>query len=309
MVAYGDILRDFGSEFLKFLGNEQGERGQGNVFYTQMYYKNTTALFTIPEAAEYIHVYDLNPETLSFHTLEPAIPMTVGDAACLASSETPNPRLYIVGGYTNISGYHEIYPFFWIFDLEEYSWDRGNDMNYARYRHGCIVVDDLLWVMGTVPQIETINLTDAYNAEWSVHGNLSLVDNLRDFGVVTSQSASCPSMCASYCNCHSIYIIGGWIGEQDSGHNSDTVYIIDTISGYMTYDTLPFGLSALSTIMLKGTIYGFGGWNASSNWRDGHLLDISIKNEMLSGHEVHIMTLCHTLSFQHFVQIFHLSLS
>ena len=109
MVVYnGNNFREYGDEFLEFLGNEDGESGQGNGFYTQTYYQNTTTLFTLPHAAEYIHFYDLIPETLSFRTLEPAIPITVADSACLASSNTPSPRLYITGGYMNFSNYYEI---------------------------------------------------------------------------------------------------------------------------------------------------------------------------------------------------------
>ena len=288
MVACSDAdflsCRDYGEDFLLFLGNDHGERGQGSTFYTQI---GESTLFTMSDTDDYIHVYDLNPATLSFHTLEPAIPITVGDAACLASSETPSPRLYITGGYMDISDYYEIDPFFWIFDLEEYSWGRGSDMNYARYSHGCIVADDMLWVMGTVPQIETINITDIDNAEWAVYNNLSIEVNLTAFGVVSSHGVD-PQLCGMFgfigtlCNDHSIYIIGGWIGDQDSGHNSDTVYIIDTKWGNMTYNALPFGVSELATVLFKGSIYGFGGWNATSSRRDGYSLDTSIKHQLLS---------------------------
>ena len=274
-------FRDYGEDFLSFLGNEQGERGQGSVFYTQL----STTLFTIPQNDNYIHVYDLNPATLSFRTLEQSLPITVGDAACLASSNTPSPRLYLTGGYTNYSGYYEIYPFFWIFDLENYAWTRGNDMNYARYSHGCVVVDDTLWTMGTVSEIETINVTDIYNAEWSVHNNLSIAANLSAFGVVSTNDISllrCGWYGINNCNNHSIFIIGGWIGDRHSGQNSDVVYIIDTEWGNMTYDTLPFGVSAISTILFDGSIYVFGGWNATDNWWDGQPLDHLITYELLS---------------------------
>ena len=293
MVVYRYNFRDYGHEFLQFLGNDQGEFGQENIFYTQL---NSTTMFTITEAAEYIHVYNLDPESLSFDTVESTNHMIFGDSPCLASYETPSPRLYLTGGYTNISDYYEIYDLFWIFDLEEYSWKRGRDMNYARYSHWCVVAHNTLWVMGTVSEIETvdINTTDIYNAQWSVHSNLSITDNLTAFGVVSTHGIS-QSDCdwgyeGTLCNDRSIYIVGGWIGDYDSGHSADTVYIIDTEWGNMTYDELPFGISALSMVRIGGTIYGFGGWNATSSWLDGHSLDILIEHELLSERDCLVST-------------------
>ena len=283
--AWGSpYCRDYGDDFLLFLGNDHGERGQGNVFYTQL---NSSTLFTISKTSGSIHVYDLRADLLSFHDMEESIQYRIGDAACLASSETPSPRLYITGGYTNYSGYYEIYPFFWTFDLEEYSWKRAVDMKYARYRHGCVVVDDALWVMGTVPQIETIDITDIDNSEWSVQSNLSIDANLTAFGVVSTHGIS-QATCQWYgfegvrCDNHSVYIIGGWVGNYDSGYNSDTVYIIDTEYRNMSTNALPYSVSALSAVMVKGGIYGFGGWNATINWWHGHTLDHLVKHQMLS---------------------------
>lgn len=261
MVVYNTnskSFRSYGDNFLGIIGNGNGERGQGSVFYTQI---NNTTLFIISQTDNFIHVYDLNPETLSFHTLEPAIPGTVGDLACLASSEVPSPRLYITGGYHNTNDVFEVYAHFWNFDLEEYSWNRSVDMNHPRYGHGCIVVNDTLWVMGTVPQFESINMMDIHHSEWTMDNELLFPNalNLSNFGVVEWN--------------HSIYIIGGW--DNDEGYNSDTVYIFSTKTGNMMYDTLPFGVSSLSAVRITNTIYGFGGWN-------GNALDSLLTVELLS---------------------------
>ena len=161
-------------------------------------------------------------------------------------------------------------------------------MNYVRYSHGCVVADNILWVVGTVSEIEIINIntTDIYSAEWSVYSNFSISDNLIAFGVVSTHVIS-QSDCqwfgyeGTLCNDHSIYIVGGWIGDFDSGHNSDTVYIINTEWGNMTNDTLAFGVSAISTVLAVGSIYGFGGWNATSSWRDGHSRCILMRHDLL----------------------------
>ena len=240
-------FRDYGTDFLNLLGNDDGE--YGNVFYTQI----GGMLYTISDAADYIHVYDLNPESLSFDIIytEPGIPITVGDGPCLASSDTPGPHLYVTGGYQNTSISFEIYKTFWILDLANNSWSPGSHMNFGRYRHGCIVVDDTLWVMGTVAQIEIIDITDLDNVEWSVHSELSIPGNLTDFGLVSTHD-------------HSIFLIGGSIGvigDHDSSYNSDIVYIIDTKYGNLTTETLPYAVSGLSAMRVDGTIYGFGGRN------------------------------------------------
>ena len=88
-------------------------------------------------------------------------------------------------------------------------------------------------------------------------------------------------------HCHSIYIVGGWVGDYDSGHNSDIVYIIDTESRNVSTSTLPYSVSSLSTVMVGGSIYGLGGWNAEKNWWDGHSLDPLIKHELFSSESVH----------------------
>ena len=282
-------FRDYGTDFLNLLGNDHGE--YGSVSYAQL--QNT--LYTVSEFADYIHVYDLNPESLSFGTInsEPGIPITVGHAPCLASSETPTPRLYITGGYQNTSTSFEIYRSFWILDLGTNDWSSGRHMNSGRFRHGCIVVDDSLWVMGTVPQIETINITDIPNAEWSVHSNLSLPENLTDFGVVSTHDISqsyCDWFGVNHCNDHSIFIIGGWTGTTETGYDSDVVYIVDTKHANLTTEILPYGVSALSVVSTGSTIHGFGG-------RNGGIVDSWISYELLSDvWQIMMITLISTIA-------------
>ena len=223
-----------------------GAYGLG-VYYSQI---NTTTLFTIDEHGEYINVYDLTSIGTviagSASSVLRKIPKSVNYTSCLASSTTPSPRLYIVGGDrpTRLQ----------IFDIEFDEWNQGDKMDYQRWNHGCIVVNDTLWAMGYVAEIETIDITDVYNAQWSVHNDLSFDDNRTQFGLVAMSDI--------------IYVVGGFIGDYDSGYSVNTVYIIDTVSSSITTDVLPFGegVFGLSMIVVDGTVYGFGGLNDTVFW-------------------------------------------
>ena len=144
-------------------------------------------------------------------------------------------------------------------------------MFYGRYSHGCIVVDSTLWVMGTVPQIETFDLSDVDNGMWSLKNDeLSIADRLIDIGVVAVN--------------HYIYVAGGWIGDYQSvgGYSSPNVYIIDTKSESMATDKLPYSVSALAMIAIDDTIYGFGGYKASGTWKSRKIKNTWISYEQFS---------------------------
>lgn len=249
---------EYNETYLRHLGNNKGEYGMH--YYSQM---NATTLFTIEETGDYIHVYNLN--ALSFRRMDniKSIPNTVGDAACLASSEVPSPRLYITGGvhWDNDSQKHwdhtAPFQYFQILALDDYTWTNESEMYYGRYSHGCVVVEDTLWVMGTVPRIETFDVTNIENGEWTVQTEFQLDDRLIDIGVVAVS--------------HYIYVVGGWIGDYDSGggHNSADVYRIDTKSKSISTETLPYAVSALAMIAVDDTIYGFGGLKAAGTWDSG----------------------------------------
>ena len=266
MIVYdmeNDEFRNYGDDFLLFLGNDHGE--YGSVFYSQI---NASTLFTVRESGDHIHVYDLNPESLSFHILEQSIPIFVGDAACLTSSETPSPRLYITGGHQNNGNQPVILSHFQILDLDENSWYNGSDMTFARYHHGCIVVNDTLWVLGTVPEIEIMDTMDIYNSTWSIHSDLSLDVNISHFGITIFQTF--------------MYIVGGWISDYDSGHDSNIVYIIDTESNLMTYATLSSAVSAVSLVSVQDNLYAFGGRLSRSDWWSGSIWNSWLSYEALS---------------------------
>ena len=249
------------------------------IYYSQI---NATTLFTIGPSGEYIHMYDLSSLVIMSIT---KIRRTVNWTACLASSETPSPRLYITGGDSFVD-YNDSWSIFTttdlpendtnhvfqILDLDNQSWTLGDDINFARRAHGCITMNDTLWIMGYVAEIETVNITDVYNTEWAVHSELRLENNLITFGLVAVD--------------HYILIIGGLVIHGDyMQYSSNIVYIIDTVSDSLTTELLPnfeVGIAGLSAVVVDNIVYGFGGfiYNADEHIY-GIITDLLMKIEQL----------------------------
>jgi len=122
-------------------------------------------------------------------------------------------------------------------------------MTNARRAHGCIVVDDTLWVIGTVKAIETISVSENIGDSWD--DSLSLEVTLWGHRVVALGSV--------------IYVIGGASSARDDAI-SDAVYTIDAETGSVLQldETLPYAVKHMAVVVVNGTIYGFGGYTADS---------------------------------------------
>ena len=147
-----------------------GALGHG-VYYSQL---NHT-LYTIDYNAENtISIYDLR--TMTHETLQQPIPIGVEATGCLASANPASPTLYVTGGSADPADDRE-----WtgstlsklqIWEANE--WREGPDMIHWRHSHGCIVVNNWLWVMGGfVTEMEAINISIIDNASWKSKGNLN----------------------------------------------------------------------------------------------------------------------------------------
>ena len=256
-----DQFVDYGTIYSALMGNSLGEFGYGG-YYSQL---NSTMLYTITPISwstfnvQYISAYNL--KDLSYQQLHPSIPTNVGQYACLASSEIPSPRLYVTGGQTqNYDRLDDLR----VLDLYQSHWlTNMPSMNQTRSSHGCIVVDERLFVVGgdNVTAVESINVMDIESASWGTIGNLP--DYRSRFGQVVEFDKV-------------IYVIGG-AHSYDSGSNRDTVSIrmtkpysvlmIDTKSGDISLhsDPLPYSVTGMATVIVDNTIYGFGGYNGSSH--------------------------------------------
>ena len=85
-----DEIIDLGVDYLNVtLGNDDGEFGYSK-YFTQI---NGTTMYTINGNTGSINVYNL--KSSPFYELDTTIPIDVYYYGCIASSDTPSPRLYI----------------------------------------------------------------------------------------------------------------------------------------------------------------------------------------------------------------------
>lgn len=224
-----DEFVDYGTSYLSTLCNSDGESGWG-VYYTQ--YDDST-LYITGRYSQNINVYHL--KTLSYHQLNTTIPIDVNERGCMASSDSPQSRLYIAGGYNALYTFQ-------VLNLADLSWmSSPPNMEYPRQYHGCVVVNNRLWAIGgsATDTVEAINITvlDA----WQYID--SLQHNLYSFGLTEVSGL--------------IYIVGGY----GNGGPVDIVHVIDTAtdSVYIHSESLHFGRYYFPTVAVGGVIYGFGG--------------------------------------------------
>lgn len=258
MVTYSienDTFTDFGSQALSDR-DEDGTYGYGTgIFYSQLH----DTLFRIGYSGQHIHVYDL--QSLSYDVLDEPIPTAVSYGACLASGDSPSRRLYVTGGIEYID--------YWtstamsnlqILELNTTEWTDGVDMTYARQQHGCIVVNDWLWTIGTSTHFERVNTVDIYSAtEWETMGYID-EKYLRSFGIVAVGDF--------------IYVIGGYLSDCKCVKN--IMYIIDTNDGNVQSVPMNFSVYGMAVVAVNDIIYGFGGAHeygvATSGWAQYNLL-------------------------------------
>lgn len=219
-------------------------------------------MYTINLDGDHIHVYNLESgtESLSYQQLATSIPIGVSMYGCIASAYspggtpegTPNPTLFIVGGYDTSSSSSRAD--LQVLNLDDLSWlSNAPSMSYGRHSHGCIAVNDKLWAIGGggVDSIEVINTTNiATGGTWTWQENGNLDCGLHLFGITVAADT--------------IYIVGGLCSAF-----SDTVYTIDTVTNVVTRlaataDLLPTALCCISLVTVGDTIYGFGGYSAAS---------------------------------------------
>ena len=234
-----DEMTDFGEEYL-----DSPQHGY-STYFTQI---NETTVYTINVNGDSINVYNL--QSLSYRDLGTSIPINVDEFGCIASSETPSPRLFISGGNNGSNFVADALDDLQVLSLADMQWmSSPPSMIKTRHRHGCIVVNDKLWAIGGKGRysVELINTTDIVNENWQINeeiGDLSCALVL--MGITTVDST--------------IFVVGGYCSEHSA--NTDTVYTIDTVTNNMTVyaGSLPARINGMPVVAIDGTIYGFGGW-------------------------------------------------
>lgn len=228
-----DILNN---EFTNYGTSYLSENEWGNsVYFTQ--YDDTTLYVLNGYSDCTINVYDLR--TLSDHKLNTTVPIVTQRRACMASSHSPTPRLYITGGGGDAFSLQilDIDDLLWLEDLPQ--------MNRGHEYHGCIVVNDRLWTIGGGNNgVERININDL--DVWTYIGNLDC--SLLIFGLTEV-------------NCL-IYVIGGSCDGTDAHF-----HVIDTATDSIEIrsESFLFGRHSAPMIAVDGIIYGFGGTSVSQS--------------------------------------------
>lgn len=187
-------------------------------------------------------IWAFNLQQLTYESLDTTIPIGVSNFGCLASSATEK-RLYFPGGYNWDNGGESLNDV-QVLDLETTLWlDNVPSMTYNRHRHGCIVVEGELYVMGYVAEVEMIEIVDIESKSWYTLNDSVIPNGLQYFGIAEVGGI--------------IFIVGG----MRSMTYIDDIYTIDTVSKTtsVSADTLPYSLGYMALVYAKGIIYGFGG--------------------------------------------------
>ena len=225
-------------------------------------------MYTIRGTGEYIHAYNL--KSFSYQQLDQTIPINVANGGCLASSESPTPRLFVVGGrYYNGTAWHRR-NIFQILDLSVGNWSMGPNMTQGRAGHGCVVVNDWLWVIGLAPAVESIHVPELGNSSndiiWEIKGSLPT-------GVLFYiRLAVFEDL---------IFVVGGCTLYTCP---VKTVIIIDTNTANMDSITLelPYSVLGMGIVVVDRTIHGFGGFGAGNRDEFSSPFDSWMLYEMLS---------------------------
>ena len=238
----GGTFTDKGKTYLQSIGNSIGDAHYGG-FFSQL---SEDTLLTISRSSEYIqwyrldHIYHGDGDiTDMYGVYKPAIPKWAS-APCLASSTAPSSRIYVTGGANSSSRVNTAQ----VLELGEETneWlDNVPSMTFARFWHACVVIDDILYVVGgndgaLISEMERINITNIQSAAWQTWGESLSADQFGQVVVVDGV----------------IYTIGG---------RNNLVYAIDTESGQVTHhSSLAISRAHITAVAVDHTIYGFGGW-------------------------------------------------
>ena len=208
---------------------------------------------------------------MSYQQLDQTIPINVDFAGCLASTESPRPQLFVVGGrYYNGTAWLRRNTL-QILDVSVANWSIGPNMTQGRAEHGCVVVNDWLWVIGLAPTVESIHVPELSN---------SSNDAIWEF-----KEEPLPTGVLFYVRLavfeDLIFVVGGCTLYSCP---VKTVIIIDTNTANMDSITLelPYAVLGMGIVVVDNTIYGFGGFGVGNRDQFSSPFDSWIVYEMLS---------------------------
>eukprot|EP01083_Nonionella_stella_P034652 94802_1 len=200
-----------------------------------------------------IHSFDVKAHTMTYSlTQAPAAVSGVSDQ-CMASFSSDSDYLIVAGGDDASDVYHNYVE---IYDITNDVWlSNVPDMQQARTRHSCVVVDQRVYAIGggdtqnaaVGTTWEVLNLVDMANIQsesWSVMAT-ALSWEKDQFSAVVYGS--------------DILLLGGSPYEDDATRK--IVVVIDTITGAIDSASGPliYGADSMSGIHAFGKLYTFGG--------------------------------------------------
>eukprot|EP01083_Nonionella_stella_P106863 308814_1 len=181
-----------------------------------------------------------NLATLTFtHAAYLAFETNIGGLSCLTSSSE---FVYVVGG-RNLADYITTVQ---VLILQTQQW-RVTNMNQARAYHTCTVNNNYLYALGGYDGSNFVHNTERMQADLTG----IILHNWEDS--VPLQIPVIYSRALSYGN--RIFVLGGSYNSQ----KIDTIQIIDTASGTLSFNTLPVALSSMGAQIIDSKIYLIGG--------------------------------------------------
>eukprot|EP01083_Nonionella_stella_P208805 757522_1 len=236
-------------QFIRFQNNQFIDEGQAYLsssqqiaFTGQQYTQINNMLWTTDEYGDYL--YAINTHTYSADEPSITIPTSPYYRGCLASYMH---YIFVVGG-----GDTTTLDLVQIYDTLDAIWITNTpNMNQARRSFSCLVSGSQLFAIGGwdgsnyLDSIEALTVSDINNINSHKWNYLS--------GTLSKPLAD--SRAVSYGD--NIIVIGGWDGHAAS----NTVHIIDTITGSCTlWDTLLTARDIAPSIVVQNTLFVFSGW-------------------------------------------------
>eukprot|EP01083_Nonionella_stella_P300047 1022293_1 len=181
-----------------------------------------------------------NLATLTFtHAAYLAFETNIGGLSCLTSSSE---FVYVVGG-RNLADYITTVQ---VLILQTQQW-RVTNMNQARAYHTCTVNNNYLYALGGYDGSNFVHNTERMQADLTGIRSHNWEDS------VPLQIPVIYTRALSYGN--RIFVLGGSYNSR----KIDTIQIIDTASGTLSFNTLPVALSSMGAQIIDSKIYLIGG--------------------------------------------------
>eukprot|EP01083_Nonionella_stella_P300147 1023081_1 len=220
-------------------------------YYTQIDH----LLYILDEFGMELLSYDMQSQSITDHFVSIDVDATHG---CLASNAD---HLFVVGGYDALADLtsnllQALY-------LPTKTWlNNTPKMNQKRIQFTCIV-DPLSNILYAIGGSDYANNIDTYTNTIEYVDTTNIISNTWSYfpGELNQPFGWMRSVWYNQL----IFIIGGAYGQDNAWSFLKEVNIIDTLNDnvYLSPDPLPYAASSISAIVVRNTLYAFGGYDGS----------------------------------------------